>query len=275
MTTGPAPAQLGDRVPAQAVIEELLAVQSRVRPRTTLQRIFGANPLSSESLSWYKGALGEMAVGGILERLGPEWLVLHAVPVGAGSADIDHVLIGPPGVFTLNTKNHSGQSVWVAGRTLMVAGRKTRHLYNYNAAHEAARAAKLLSVAVGAAVEVTGVVVVVEPKSLTIKARPENAAVVSDTQLLRWLSRCPRELGPREVAQIAAAAVHPGTWHRRPVPLGDPLALQQSFHALRLLVVQARRRRAAWALGIPAAGFVVLANGAQLGAAILQGLAGR
>lgn len=273
MTTDSAPAHLGDRVPAQAVIEELLALQSRVRPRTTLQRIFGASPLSSESLPWYKGALGEMAVGRILERLGPEWLVLHAVPVGSGSADIDHVLIGPAGVFTLNTKNHSGQSVWVAGRTLMVAGRKTRHLYN--AGHEAARAAKLLSAAVGAAVEVTGVVVIMEPKSLTIKARPENAAVVSDTQLLRWLSRCQRQLGPRDVAQIAAAAVNPRTWHRRPSPMGDPVVLQQSFHALRLLVAQARRRRTAWALGIPAVGFVMLANAAQLGAAILQGLAGR
>lgn len=94
-------------------------------------------------------------------------MVLHAVPVGAGSSDIDHVLIGPAGVFTVNTKNHSGQSVWVAGQTMMVAGKKQRHLYN--ASHEAERAAKLLTRAVNQAVDVCGVVVVVAPKRLTIR----------------------------------------------------------------------------------------------------------
>jgi len=263
---------LGGRVPAQAVIEELLAQQSRARPRTWLQRLFGASPLSPESLPWYKGALGEIAVGHVLAGLGPEWLVLHAVPVGAGSSDIDHVLVGPAGVFTVNTKNHSGQSVWVARRTLMVAGKRTRHLLN--ASHEAARAGKLLSAAAGFPVGVTGVVVIVKPKSLTIKARPEHVVVVTEAQLLRWLRRSSPVLDPEKVARIASAAVQPGTWHREPVATGDPPALQHSFTALRLLVEQARRRRAAWALGVPAAGLVMLANSAQWGAAIFQGLAG-
>ncbi|WP_160141487.1 hypothetical protein [Arthrobacter sp. SLBN-83] len=47
--------------------------------------------------------------------------------------------------------------------------------------------------------------------------------------------------------------------------------LQQKFDALRYLIVQARRRRAAWALSAPAVVFLALANAA----AILQGLAGR
>jgi Nuclease-related domain len=269
----PARAGLGDRVPGQAVIEELMALQNGVRPRTALQRIFGASPLSRESWPWYRGALGEIAVGRLVEKLGPEWLVLHAVPVGTGSSDIDHVLIGPAGVFTLNTKNHSGQSVWVAGRTMMVAGRKTRHLYN--AAHEAARAAKLLTTAVGAAVEVTAVVVVVEPKGLTIRARPEHAAVVTDRQLLGWLRRCRPVLEQEEMDRIAWAATQARTWHRRPTPAGDPHVIQQRFAGLRMLVDQARRRRAAWVLGVPAAGFLMVANGTPLGAAVFQKLTGQ
>jgi hypothetical protein len=273
MSADATPLLLGERVPGQAVIEELMAVQSRVPPRTWLQRIFGASPLGPESNPWYKGALGEIAVGRILEGLGPEWLVLHAVPVGTGSSDIDHVLVGPGGVFTLNTKNHSGQPVWVAGRALLVAGKRTRHLLC--AAHEAARAAKLLGTAVGFPVEVTGVVVIVEPKSLTIKARPEHVAVVREARLLAWLRRFPPVLGPEKVAQIASAAVQPETWRRQPPATTDLPALQHSFTALRLLVEQARRRRAAWALSVPAVGFVMLANAAQWGAAILQGLGGR
>lgn len=273
MDADSAATHLGTRVPGQAVIEELLALQGQVRPRSAFQRIFGIGPLTPESEPWYRGALGEMAVGRILANLGPDWLVLHAVPVGAGSSDIDHVLIGPAGVFTINTKNHSGKPVWVAGKTLMVAGRKTRHLYN--AAHEAARASKLLSAAVGFPVQVRGVVVIVEPKSLTIKARPEQVAVVSDNQLLRWLRSFSPALPPVELGRISATAVQPRTWHKRPAAHGDQLALQLRFEALRHLVNQARRRRAAWVLSVPAAVFLALTNGTHLAAAILHGLAGR
>lgn len=273
MTADATPLLLGDRVPGQAVIEELMTVQNRVPPRTWLQRVFGASPLGPESQPWYKGALGEIAVGRILERLGPEWLVLHAIPVGKGSSDIDHLLVGPAGVFTVNTKNHSGQAVWVAGRTLMVAGKKTRHLYN--AAYEAARASKLLSTAAGTAVDVAGIIVLVDPKTLTIRSQPEEVAVVREAQILGWLQRRGRVLEPSEVGRIAAAAVEARTWHRSPQAAGNADLLQHNFTALRQLVDQARRRRTAWALSVPALGFVVLANAAQWGAAILQGLGGR
>ncbi|MFF2347351.1 nuclease-related domain-containing protein [Pseudarthrobacter sp. NPDC058119] len=248
-------------------MEELLTLQALARPRSTLQRIFGVSPLTQESSPWYRGALGEIAVGRLLANLGPEWLVLHAVPVGTGTSDIDHVLVGPAGVFTINTKNHSGQPVWVAGRTLMVAGTKTRHLYN--GAYEAARGAKLLTAAARFPVKVTGVVVIVEPKSLTIRARPEAVKVVTDAQLLRWLRGFRPVLTGEEVANISAVAVQPGTWHRRPAPRGDQVGLQRNFDALRRLVDQARRRRAAWVLGVPAMVFLTIMNG------ILHGLGGR
>jgi len=114
--------ELSNRVPGQEVIAKLLDVQGQDAGRSLRGRVFGADPLSAEARPWYRGALGELAVGRLLATLGPEWTVLHAVPVGTGTSDIDHVLIGPAGVFTLNTKNHSDQSVWVAGRTLMGAG---------------------------------------------------------------------------------------------------------------------------------------------------------
>ncbi|WP_427129126.1 nuclease-related domain-containing protein [Pseudarthrobacter sp. S9] len=202
--------------------------------------------------------MGEIAVGRILARLGPEWTVLHAVPVGAGASDIDHVLIGPGGVFTLNTKNHSGQSVWVAGRTLMVAGKKQRHIAN--SVHEAVRAAKFLTTAAGEVVPVTGVLVIVDAKSLPVREKPADVVVVTDRQLLRWLNRRRRVLTPEQIAGITAAAILPTTWHRNPAPDGDITTLQQGFENLRKLVGRARRRRAAWALALVVVLVIVLAN---------------
>jgi hypothetical protein len=239
---------LSERIAGQAVMEKLLGDRAGIPSPSLLGRFFGADPLTPDNHPWYKGALGEIAVGRVLARLGTEWMVLHAVPVGAGSSDIDHVLIGPAGVFTVNTKNHSGQSVWVAGQIMMVAGKKQRHLYN--ASHEAERAAKILTRAVNHAVDVRGVVVVVAPKSLTIRESPAGVAVVTDTQLLRWLRGLPPTLSPQQVASIAAVAARPGTWHRNPPASTDAAPLQHAFVALRARVDRARRRRAAWILAL-------------------------
>ncbi len=250
--------RLTSRVPAQAVIVKLMASRERDVPRSALGRFFGADTLSIDSRAWYKGALGEIAVSRILARLGPEWTVLHAVPVGAGASDIDHVLIGPGGVFTLNTKNHAGQTVWVARRTLMVAGKKQHHIAN--SVYEADRAAKLLTAVVGEAVQVTGVLVVVDPKSLTLREKPPEVVILTDRQLLRWLNRRRRALTQEQVTGITAAAIIPSTWHRNPQPDIDVAALQQGFEGLRKLVGRAKRRRAAWALALVVALFIALAN---------------
>lgn len=53
-----------------------------------------------------RGAEGERKVGAILEGLGPDWHVLHGVWLGHG--DIDHVLVGPGGTFTIETKANAG-----------------------------------------------------------------------------------------------------------------------------------------------------------------------
>jgi Nuclease-related domain. len=63
--------------------------------------------------------------------------VFNDVPIGQLGANIDHVVVGPGGTFTVNTKNRSGK-VWLAPRTLLVNGIKTDYLPK--AAGEAARA---------------------------------------------------------------------------------------------------------------------------------------
>jgi hypothetical protein len=61
-------------------------------------------------------------VGARLDRLPDGWCVLNAIPVGDRGADIDHLVIGPGGVFTLNTKHHPKGKVWVAENALLVNG---------------------------------------------------------------------------------------------------------------------------------------------------------
>jgi hypothetical protein len=52
-----------------------------------------------------RGATAEEYVGALLEQLVPEgWRVLHDVNTGRGN--VDHVVLGPGGVFTVETKSH-------------------------------------------------------------------------------------------------------------------------------------------------------------------------
>jgi hypothetical protein len=54
-----------------------------------------------------RGASGEEHVGSLLETLsGGGWQILHDASLGRGN--VDHILIGPAGVFTVETKSHPG-----------------------------------------------------------------------------------------------------------------------------------------------------------------------
>ncbi len=54
-----------------------------------------------------RGALAEEQVGGLLDSLPrARWRVIHDATLGRGN--VDHIVIGPPGVFTIETKSHPG-----------------------------------------------------------------------------------------------------------------------------------------------------------------------
>lgn len=256
-TTEPAPT-LAERAPGHAVMAETLRLQAGGRRRSRLDHFLGRSPLRSEARSWFTGALGERHVGRLLQCLGPRWYVLHAVPVGTRGSDIDHVVVGPAGVITVNTKHHPDKRVWVGTRTVLVSGQ--RQPYLRNSEHEAQRAAKLLGEALGRPVPVRGAVAVVGAASLTVKQAPATVAVLDASRLVRWLERLPVTLPDAEVAEVAALAALPGTWQRRPDPAGaDPAP---AFERLRVEVRSARRQRvvvalSAWAM-VAGAGIIAL-----------------
>lgn len=235
------------RGPAYGVITECLRIQATRRPRSRVARFFGASPLTRDARSWYRGALGEIHVAKALKGLGPDWTVLHAVPFGSGASDLDHVLIGPGGVFTINTKNHSGQKIWVGGEQLLVNGHRTNHIRD--ARYEARRASKLLSPGAGDPVDVTPVIAIVDPGSLTFgRKRPDGLLVLSSNQLARTVLRRQRRLTDATVRAISELAEQRGTWHSDSRVLDDTLRHEARFHRLQHEVAVARRRRVGWML---------------------------
>jgi hypothetical protein len=71
-----------------------------------LERLFDAR---TEDRNWRRGAEGEERVAAYLASLGQRWAVVHDLTIARKGANLDHLVIGPPGVFALNTKNLTGK----------------------------------------------------------------------------------------------------------------------------------------------------------------------
>ncbi len=189
---------------------EALRAREAAPVRSGLARLLRVH---TEERAWRLGADGEEMVAAQLDKLmrrDPRWRCLHAIPVGRRGADIDHLVIGPGGVFTINSKHHPAARIWVAGDTLLVNG--VRQPYLRNSRHEAVRAGRLLTAACGFPVAVTGLVVPVNARDITVKKRPVDVHVVNRRRLRRWLRRRPEVLGEAESGRIHEIARRSVTW---------------------------------------------------------------
>jgi Nuclease-related domain len=193
--------------------QQALALESDAPMRTWLARLSGAH---TEERAWRIGAHGEKLVAErliSLRRRDPSWGFLHAIPVGERGSDIDHLVVGPGGVFTLNTKNHPGGRIWVGGEAAMVNGHRVP--YVRNSRYEARRAGRLLSRAAGMQVAVVPLVVFVGLPDITVATAPDGVHILRARSLVDWLLRQPPVLQRPAIEAVYDVARKASTWQRR------------------------------------------------------------
>jgi hypothetical protein len=207
---------LSSREAGYSVARKCLEVQSQAESRDPSLRTSVRVALHDDAWPWYQGALGEIEVGRLLSELGPEWFVRHAVPIGAGTKDVDHLVIGPGGVFAINTKHHAGANIWVVDYALGVNNSKTRHLADGR--RDAVDVAKRLSSKAEFPVPVRPVVALVNPLSVVDRRAPLNrpVAVLDARKLVAWLRAQPQQLSDTKLSLLKLAAEEPETWHVDP-----------------------------------------------------------
>src|SRR6266511_2259047 len=155
---------------------------------------------SPETRAWRRGAIGERRTARLLTRLERHgWAVLHDLAVPGSRANIDHLLIGPGGVFVVDSKLYTGKlhlapggSLWHGRYPLAPVLRAVRF--------EAAQAAQTLATP---GVEVVPLVAVHGAQVPWGKFVVDGVPVVSARRLPGLLRHLPAVLGPERVAGLA------------------------------------------------------------------------
>ena len=230
------------RCPAQSIIEVLLLEQCLVAPRGLLERLVGRSPLGVDSVRCFDAARAEIAVGLALAELPRDWIVFHSLPVGDSGADVDHLVIGPGGVFALHSDRQARKSVLVAGRSVLVGARKIPYIRE--AEYEAVSLTTLLSERMPRAASVRGVVVLVDTKRVTVQTQPSRVKIVEAADLCTWLQGLPPVLAPLDRLEITRFVENPALWQALAAP--EPAKILQRFGELEAEVTRAKRTRLGW-----------------------------
>ncbi|WP_018529633.1 MULTISPECIES: nuclease-related domain-containing protein [unclassified Streptomyces] len=166
----------------------------------------------SEWDGWYTGLRGERRVGRELERLTAlGWRVVHGIAKSNGG-DIDHLLIGPGGVFSLNTKTHPGATVWV-GDSMAKVNRGRPYPYVSASKSEASYVREVLERHCDFSITVEPVLVFVDIASLDREVTQQVVRVYQEREVSA-LGPLRGVLAPDQVEQVYAVARHQRVWLR-------------------------------------------------------------
>ena len=160
-----------------------------------LQRLAGkGRVLDPERLR--RGISGEEAVADALAGLPSSYWVLHGVSTGHG--DVDHIVIGPTGVFALETKAWDGKFYRSRGQ-LYCNGKPAEHVLRQ--ARGAAGQVRELLLAAGIDEWVEAVVVAARASVSRSPVRFRKSYVISIKDLVGFVTDRPQSLSSSTVLQ--------------------------------------------------------------------------
>ncbi len=132
-----------------------------------------------------------------------------AVSVGSAGDAADQLLVGPGGVYAVQTKRHVGSNVWGNKQRLLVNGQRTNYL---DSARLAARQiSSMISRACGVLVEARAALVFEDVAGLNVRRPPADVAVTTTGRMREFLAQQPQRLSASQVSDIVANLMSPST----------------------------------------------------------------
>ncbi len=157
--------------------------------------------------AWGKGAEGERRTAEALRPLEAEgWILLNDLPLPERKrANIDHVLIGPPGVFVIETKNYKGRGRVERSRLVINGRDRKRDLEEVW--HEAGAVQFLLRVQLANVGLDVRAVLCIHNSSLEggwfREPEIDQVRIASPKRLVAWVRSQPARLSSADVQSLA------------------------------------------------------------------------
>lgn len=148
-----------------------------------------------------RGAEAEERVSDILDQLPEEYHVVHDVVIGRGN--IDHVVVGPTGIFTIETKSHRGKLTEEQGQ-LRLNGRALEKDFLAQAYAEAMAVKAYLKKISGKDFFVSPMLVFTAG-FVSVKGSPKGVTVLPGKWLLERIQRGAERLDKDEASRLARA----------------------------------------------------------------------
>lgn len=143
----------------------------------------------NEGRSWIKGDEGEKLVSLYLEDLPGGYFTFNDVTIPGGKGNFDHVVIGPTGIFLIETKNYSGFfKIYGNDWYSRSSGQKMERNPGNQVRLNALDLSKFLNKKLGRRIWITGVVTLINNNFKVIK-KPEYYSVVGARDLTRFILR--------------------------------------------------------------------------------------
>ena len=137
-----------------------------------------------------------------LDDLPAGWFVLHSLDIDpdGGARHVDHVAIGPGGMFMIYVEHQPGAKVWISEHTVTINGRDSDHLRQ--ARFEARRASGRLTEACGRDVTVQSVLMLIGAATMQTLSRPAEVHVRTQHDIRDWLCKQPVRLDADTVRAV-------------------------------------------------------------------------
>ena len=141
----------------------------------------------SEGRSWMKGDEGEKLVSLYLEDLPRGYFTFNDVTIPGGKGNFDHIVIGPTGIFLIETKNYSGFfKIYGDDWYSRSSGQKMKRNPGNQVRLNALDLSKFLNKKLGRKMWVTGVVTLINSNFKVIN-RPKYYSVVGAGDLIQFI----------------------------------------------------------------------------------------
>ena len=156
--------------------------------------------------AWQTGAQVELRTARLLEPLeGEGFRILHDRQIPGSRANIDHLVIGPPGIYVVETKSLGG-SLQIRDNDVFVAGRRRTKMID-EVKREALAVESALADEIAAHGRTVSPVICVHRADLPLlRFEVAGVRIVSGKDLVKRLREADHLLAPADVERLAALA---------------------------------------------------------------------